>query len=160
MVPVAHEVAVAAAESAAFEATEFDALITRAELQRAFDAATGSEWWVACFAGSPPALRLVTPPARTQTSTARRREGGFEIRVAAGQLNRSTLAHELAHVLAGIDAAHGPLFRRAFVDVATMVGDTLIGEWLGAAFAGFDLAVADRRWPAPWSASGPGFVLR
>lgn len=157
---MAHEVAVAAAESAAFDATGFDAPIARAELQAAFTAATGLGWWSECFAGAPPRLQLITPPARTLTSTARQGDGGFEIRIADGQLTRSTLAHELAHVLAGLAAQHDPLFRRAYVDVATVVGEAQTGEWLLAAFDAFALTVAERRWPPPWSARGAGFVIR
>lgn len=157
---MAHEAAVAAAEAAAFGGTGFDAPISRVELQRAFDSLIAQEWWSACFAGAPPSLTLVTPPARTLTSTARRREGSFEIRVADGQLSRATLAHELAHVLAGLGTRHDALFRRAYVDVASVVGDVVTGEWLAAAFDEVALALAWRRWPAPWTARGPGFLLR
>lgn len=157
---MAHQVAVAAAESAAFEATAFDAPIDRARLAAEFAGLIAGPWWHQCFAGSPPVVSLVTPPVRTQTSTARSVGGGFEIRVADGQLSLSTLAHELGHVLAGLSAQHDPLFRAAYADAAAAMAGTELGDWLREAFAGFGLPVAERRWPPPFAVSGGGFVVR
>ena len=61
----------------------------------------------------------------------------------------ATLIHELAHVLAGVDAGHGELFRRAHVDVASFAFGSDRGRWLEAAYAGAGLSLGTRRWPQP-----------
>lgn len=156
---MAHELAVAAAEDSAFSGTTIERLVDRAELTARLDAVREGTWWRSCFA-APPVIRLVVPPERTITSTVRSRHDGFELRIADSQRTLSTVAHELAHLLAGLEAAHDARFRAAYVDTATVIAGIAAGEWLAAAFDAAGLDVARRSWPAPFSAEGAGFVVR
>ncbi len=63
----------------------------------------------------------------------------------------ATVIHELAHVLAGVDAGHGELFRRAHVDLASFAFGSDRGRWLAAAYTDAGLALGTRRWPQPAS---------
>jgi hypothetical protein len=68
----------------------------------------------------------------------------------------ATLIHELAHVLAGVAAGHGPVFRRAHVDLAGFAfGDTEAG-WLLDAYAAMGLTTGGRHWPTPPVRRGAG----
>ena len=71
------------------------------------------------------------------------------VRLAAPQLTPATLVHELAHVLAGVGAGHGPVFRRAQVDLARFVfGDAEAG-WLLDSYRAMGLRPGRRAWPDP-----------
>jgi hypothetical protein len=61
----------------------------------------------------------------------------------------ATLIHELAHVLAGGWAGHGPLFRRAQLDLAACWIGVREAEWLADAYAGFGLGIGERTWSEP-----------
>ncbi|MEK9883602.1 MAG: hypothetical protein VW442_02940, partial [Acidimicrobiaceae bacterium] len=76
-------------------------------------------------------------------------DGRARIRIAATQCTPLTLAHEVAHVLAGVDAGHGPRYRRAELDVVFAMFGSAEMQWLLDAFEAMDLEVADRSWPSP-----------
>ena len=81
-----------------------------------------------------------------------------EIRLADGQLTETTVAHELAHALAGVDRGHDERFRAAHVDVTALLCGAA-ARTLAATYRSFGLAVGDRAWPAPWRADGDTFRI-
>jgi hypothetical protein len=146
-------VAVAEAEEAAFGGTTLDAPCPREELTARVHELVAGEWW----RRNGPPVRVVAPRRSTRSSTARRCGDGVEIRLAAEQLTIATAAHELAHALAGIDHGHDATFRAAHVDVIAVIGGHDAGIRLVDAYLAFGLAVAQRRWSAPWRVDGIGF---
>jgi hypothetical protein len=139
-----------AAELAAFDGTSYEALVPFDELVEWADRVTTAYWW--------PHGHVDVVAARTDAaSSSTRQRGGAPpvIRLAAGQSTPATLLHELAHVLAGVNAGHGPRYRRAYLDVVGFCwGDTAVG-WLRTEFDAAKLAVGERDWPMPPVASGP-----
>ena len=69
------------------------------------------------------------------------------IRLAAGQLDDVTIAHELAHLLAGIDHGHDDRFRAAHLDVVALLAGTGAASMLAEAYAAFGLSAGRRAWP-------------
>jgi hypothetical protein len=112
-------------------------------LERRATEVTGATWW---NAGS-----VVVRSARVdaESSSARAGARGVEIRLADAQCTLTTLAHELAHALAGVGHGHDERFRRAHVDVVTALAGLEPGEWLAAAYDDLGLAVGTRAWPDP-----------
>jgi hypothetical protein len=137
-----------AAELAAFDGTSYEAIAPFDELLELAGRITAAPWW--------PHGHVDVLAARSDaaSSSTRQRGGGRPIiRLAAGQSTPATLLHELAHVLAGVAAGHGPRYRRAYLDVVGFCwGDTAVG-WLRAEFDASKLAVGDRDWPMPPVAS-------
>ena len=107
------------AEAAAFGGTDLEAEREIAELRAGPAAVTGGSWWRA--AGGPPvtvtAARASARSSRAAATGAARWTGAL----AAGQRDVATLAHELAHALAGVGHGHDERFRAALVDVVTVV---------------------------------------
>ena len=99
------------------------------------------------------------PRSGTRSSSARHRGADVDVRLADGQLTLGTIAHELAHALAGIDRGHDARFRAAYVDVVAVVAGAADSAALSDAFAAMGLDVDERCWPAPYRASGEGFVV-
>jgi hypothetical protein len=91
-------------------------------------------------------VRRARSDARSSTT---RHTSRTTIHLAGPQMTPATLIHELAHVLAGVDAGHGELFRRAHVDVANFAFGSDRGSWLDAAYGGAGLTLGTRRWPQP-----------
>ena len=143
------------AEEAAFGGTTLDAPSTREALSALVHALVAGEWW----RHNGPPVHVVAPRRSTRSSTARRCGDGVEIRLAAEQLTTATAAHELAHALAGIDHGHDATFRAAHVDVVAVIGGHDAGVRLTDAYLTFGLAVAQRRWSAPWRLDGNGFRI-
>jgi len=140
--------AVYAAELAAFDGTLYEAITPLAELVDLASRVTASSWWPH---GS---IDVVAARSDARSSSTRQRGAAVPvIRLAAGQMTPATVLHELAHVLAGLGAGHGPTYRRAYLDlVGFALGPTEAG-WLREQFDAARLAVAERQgWPAP---SGP-----
>ena len=81
------------------------------------------------------------------------------VRLAAPQMTAATLVHELAHVLAGVEAGHGPTFRRAHVDLVGYCFGDAEAEWLLDAYAAMGLAPGERTWPSPPVRRGAGGPL-
>ena len=76
------------------------------------------------------------------------------MRIAPGQHTLGTLAHELAHALAGVTHGHDASFRAAHVDVCALLADRAAAASLVAAYAQIGLTVGRRRWPPPVRACG------
>jgi len=148
--------AVAAVEEAAFGGTHADEALDRERLHDLVADVVDGPWWQQCG----PAVTVITPRRSTRSSTARSRRGEpVEIRLAEGQLTTATVAHELAHALAGVAAGHGELFRAAHIDVCALLCGVETAAALADAYPAFGLVVADRAWPAPWRADGDTFRI-
>jgi hypothetical protein len=150
-------IAVAEAEAAAFGGTRFDAHRPRDELEALLGDVVAGPWW----AVSGPLVRVVTPRRSARSSSARvdSRQASVEIRLTDEQLTLSTVAHELAHALAGVAAAHGPHFRAAYVDVVAVLAGSTVAEHLAEAFVRFGVPSGPRAWPAPFRARGDTFAI-
>ena len=136
--------AVYAAEIAAFEGTSYEAVTPFADLLALGRLITSAAWW--------PHGDIEIVPARADaaSSSARQRGSGPPvIRLAVPQLTPATVLHEFAHVLAGIGAGHGPVFRRAHVDLAGYAFGDDPATWLVEAYRNMALAPGSRRWLTP-----------
>jgi hypothetical protein len=136
--------AVYAAEIAAFEGTSYEALVPLDELVATAARVTTGVWW--------PHGPISVVAARSDASSSSTRQHGDRtpiIRLAAPQMTPATLLHELAHVLAGVGEGHGPVFRRAHVDLVARAFGAGPAAWLTDAYAVHRLAVGERRWPPP-----------
>jgi hypothetical protein len=147
---------VAAAEAAAFGGTAADERRPRDELHRRVAEVVAGGWWATCG----PPVRVTTPRRSTRSSSARPLfPGTTEIRLADEQLTLATVAHELAHVLAGVDRGHDEGFRAAYVDLtALLVGDEAAAA-LVAACAEFGCPAGSRAWAPPWWVEGATFRI-
>lgn len=147
---VDHE-ALYAAERAAFDGTDLEQVVPFAELRARSDDLLCGGWWP----GPPVVVKAARSDARSSRSVST--AAGVELRLAASQFTVATLAHELAHALAGLDDRHGSTYRRALLDVVEVLTNldptdrrsTLHVEQLAQAFVDADLAVGERQWPAP-----------
>ncbi|HWL43292.1 MAG TPA: hypothetical protein VNQ73_10150 [Ilumatobacter sp.] len=139
-----------AAELAAFDGTAYEAIVPLAELRDLAAQIFRAGWWPVGPVG------VVAARADAESSSTRQRgRAGPVVRLAAGQCTPATLVHELAHVLAGVPAGHGPRYRRAYLDLVSFCwGDTAAG-WLRTELEAARLAVGERDWPAPPVAPGP-----
>lgn len=145
----------AAAEEMAFGGTELDAPIDRAAAEQRIADITTGPWWRSCG----PAVTVSTPRAGIRSSTARDRTGDVGIQLSDEQLSLGTVAHELAHALAGVGHGHDATFRAAYVDVVAVLAGGASAAALDAAFAAMHVAAADRGWPPPHRAVGDDFVV-
>ena len=160
MMPVdrrdAERTAVGEAEEAAFGGTDAETEQPWATLVEQAAALTCSAWWAS--AGGPP---VAVAPSRTtaRSSRARSRSGDpvVAVSLAAGQRDLATLAHELAHALAGVSHGHRARFRTAEIDVVAMMVGPEAARSLAEAFDAFGLVRAERPWPPPWRLDGEGF---
>ena len=149
--------AVYAAEDAAFGGTDLDAQLTSGRLVALARTVTAGEWWQACGA---PTVEVVPARASAASSTASSTAtpGHVVVRVAGAQHTASTVAHELAHALAGVANGHDARFRAAHVDVVAVLGGVELAADLRRAYAVFGVPAGERSWPAPVRARGDGFV--
>ena len=137
-----------AAELAAYDGTDLEAVVAFDELVALAERVTSEAWW--------PAGRVPVRRARSDArSSATRHNARAVIHLAGPQMTPATLIHELAHVLAGVAAGHGELFRCAHVDLASFAFGSERGHWLAATYAGAGLSVGTRRWPQPPLAGAP-----
>ena len=81
------------------------------------------------------------------------------VRIADDQATMGTLAHELAHALAGVGHGHDATFRAAHVDVVAMVAGAGAGVALAAAYADLGVPAGVRQWSSPVRVTGPGFAV-
>ena len=141
-----------AAELAAFAGTGFEVSVALDRLVVLAHRLFATPWW--------PCGTTVIRAARTDARSSTTRWGGGSapvIRLAEPQLTMATLAHELAHVLAGSGHGHDATFRRAHLDVVgELLGDVQM-EWLAEAYRLHGLGIGARTWPAPpdRAAGGP-----
>ena len=153
--------AVAAVEEAVFGGTDADVPVDRDVLHARIADLVDGPWWRACG----PPVAIATPRRSTRSSTARStarhlqpHRSTVEIRLADGQLTETTVAHELAHALAGVDRGHDERFRAAHVDVTALLCGAA-ARTLATTYRSFGLAVGDRAWPVPWRADGDTFRI-
>jgi hypothetical protein len=144
------------AEAAAFGGTDLEADREIDDLARRAAAVTTGSWWRAAGA---PDVTVTAARASARSSRARDDRGAVAVALAAGQQDVATLAHELAHALAGVAHGHDDRFRAALVDVTVVLAGPTAAAHLADALSRFDLAVAPRAWPPPARAEGDGFVL-
>jgi hypothetical protein len=131
-----------AAELVAYEGTELEAVVGFDELVALADRVMTQAWW--------PNGRVPVRRARSDArSSATRHTSHAVIHLAAPQMTPATLIHELAHVLSGVGAGHGELFRRAHVDMASFAFGAERGGWLAEAYAAAGLSLGRRHWPLP-----------
>jgi len=148
--------AVGEAEAAAFGGTDAEATQPWAVLVDRATEVTAGAWW--SDAGGPPVtIGRSRVTARSSCARIRGDDAVVEVSLAVGQLDLATLAHELAHALAGVGHGHGVRFRAAEVDVVAMVVGAEGARSLTEAFDAFGLTLAERPWPAPWRVAGDGF---
>ncbi len=145
-----------AAELAAFDGTDLEVQIGHDFIARRIQHVVTGEWW--------PGPLIEVRPARVDARASSTRcaldaEDGSTavIRLAAEQTTTATAAHELAHALGGVAVGHGPVFRRAYLELLAVMTnldstdrrhDLHVGQ-LAAAFVARDLSVGDRQWAAP-----------
>ncbi|HWM18912.1 MAG TPA: hypothetical protein VNO51_04445 [Ilumatobacteraceae bacterium] len=143
-----------AAELAAYEGTELETVVEFDALVVLSDRVMSDAWWSRGHVQ----VRRARSDARSSTT---RHTSRTAIHLAAPQMTPATLIHELAHVLAGVDAGHGARFRRAHVDLACLAFGSDRGQWLEAAYASAGLALGGRRWtpPAPAQAARSAMAL-
>lgn len=139
-----------AAELAAYDGTDLEAVVGFDELVALTERLTAASWWPR----GPVVLRRARRDASSSSTRRSPSRDDLVVRLADPQRTRATLVHELAHVLAGVEAGHGPVFRRAHVDLAVAAFGTERGGWLADAYAASGLAVGERSWPAPPGRSG------
>lgn len=131
-----------AAEVAAFEGTTAEEIVPFHQVVALSGRVMSDPWW--------PVAWVEVRRARADAMSSSTRAGcDVVVRIADPQMTPATLVHELAHVLAGAGSGHGPLFRRAHVDVATVALGAGVAGWLTAAYAGAGLPLAERPWAAP-----------
>lgn len=139
-----------AAELAAFDGTSYESLVPLPELVQLAARVCAADWWQV---GQ---VEIVAARADAASSSTRQRGDTLPVvRLAAGQATPATLLHELAHVLAGLAAGHGPRYRRAYLDIVGFCWGEMAAGWLRAEFEAARLAVGERTWPAPPVALGP-----
>lgn len=148
-----------AAELAGFDGTDLEQLVGIDEVARIIRTVVAGEWWP----GGEVSVRAARSDARSSTTRCSLDEGSAAaISIAAPQATVATAAHELAHALIGTRHGHGPLYRRAYLDVVGVMTNldrvhgrgSLHVDQLDAAFASAGLGVADRTWPAPPTPGG------
>jgi len=146
-----------AAEDAAFGGTPLDDELPFGDLVAVARGVTTGAWWRA--AGGPEVEERPARAGTTSSSARGRGPGAVEVRLAAGQLTTTTVAHELAHALAGVAHGHDATFRRAHVDVCALLAGQGAGEALATAYAQLGAPAGDRTWPSPVRVIGDGFVV-
>jgi hypothetical protein len=133
-----------AAELEAFDGTDLEVVVAFDEAAALAARVMSDPWWSA--------PRVPVLPARSDahsSSTRARAASQTVIRLAAPQCTAATVVHELAHVLAGVAAGHGPSFRRAHVDIATVAFGADRSAWLLDAYERASLQLGPRAWPPP-----------
>ena len=150
--------AVYAAEEMAFGGTDAEDIRPIADLAAVARTVTTGEWWRA--AGGPP-VRVVLARPGTGSSSARSSRGGasVDVRLAAPQATIATLAHELAHALAGVAHGHDGVFRRAHVDVGAVLVGGAAATHLTSSYEALRVPPAARRWRSPVRVVGDGFEV-
>jgi hypothetical protein len=149
--------AVYAAEEAAFGGTTLGEPRPLTVLRARAGSVVNGDWWRR--AGGPPTDLVSARPSAGSSSARSGSAGRSIVRLAAGQLDELTVAHELAHLLAGVEHGHGERFRVAHVDVVAVLAGSAAAGRLAEAYRTFGLALALRTWPPPVRAEGDTFVI-
>lgn len=153
-----------AAELAAFDGTDLEDARGHDWAHRLALTVTSGDWWP----GPDVRVRPVRAGAASSSCRSIEKNGSLtEIRLAAAQTTAATVAHELAHSLAGPHHGHDPVFRRAYLDLITVVTNSdpaarrlslHVGQ-LSDAFNAAGLAVGPREWQAPPDGLGGPIAL-
>jgi hypothetical protein len=148
--------AVYAAEEAAFGGTSHADRRPLRDLQARTRALVEGDWWQRADA---PFVVVAAARRPARSSSARGAGTQAVIRLAAEQHDEVTLAHELAHALAGIGHGHDDRFRAAHVDVVAALAGSAAAAMLADAYAEFELPIGARPWPQPHGVAGDRFVI-
>lgn len=167
--------AVYAAEIAAFDGTDLEQVRHVDEILRIIAAVLDHPWWPG------PTVRAMAARRDARSSSTRAHccvanstgatsdvdaeqseDRAVEIRIARPQATLATAAHELAHALAGVGHGHGPMFRRAHLDVIAVITNlpghsprgSLHVDQLSHAYAAADLDIGRRSWDRPPDVGG------
>jgi hypothetical protein len=147
--------AVYAAEEAAFGGTDLDDELDDRRLTEMLVTITGGAWWQSCGV---PEVHVRRARADADTSSARG-PGGGRVVIRLARTSPSTVSHELAHALAGLDCGHSGTFRAAHVDIVTVLAGTVAADHLARAYDAHGVPIGERRWERPVRLRGPGFVM-
>ena len=157
--------AVYAAELAAFDGTDLEEVQPFDMIRGALERVVSESWWSGGI--------VDVQQARSNASSSSTRCAVSEqslkaiIRLSALQMTVATAAHELAHVLAGVERGHDAVYRRAYLDVVRVITnldttdrrhDTHVSQ-LADAFARAGLLLGERAWQPPPDAIGGAFAL-
>jgi hypothetical protein len=145
-----------AAEQAAFGGTDLDEPCHLDVLRARVVTVAEGDWWRRACA---PPVRVVAARADARSSSARHGGQQAVIRLANDQFDLATVAHELAHVLAGIEHGHDERFRAAHVDVVAVVAGAGPAGVLAESYRSFGLGIGARTWPSAYRGLGDGFVI-
>jgi hypothetical protein len=158
----AERTSVYAAELAAFEGTDLEQLRPFDDLAELAAQLVTGEWWP----GPTVRFQRARTDARSSSTRCADRDGAT-VRLARNQMTVATVAHELAHALAGSGAGHDAVFRIAYADVVAVITNTKstdrrrdlhVGQLLDA-FAAVGLDIGARRWLAPPSTASGAIAL-
>ncbi len=134
------------AEDAAFLDTSYAERLGERGCRWLLDRLVSTPWWEVAAGSRPALLAARHDSARSTTAVAADR---VEVRIGPGMDQAHVLSHELAHLVAGPETGHGPRFRTAHLDVATvLLGGHGTGR-LAERYARGGLDLARRRWPPP-----------
>ena len=148
-----------AAELAAFDGTDLEAVVGIDAVADAVRSVVHSAWWPR----GDISVREMRTDARSSVTRCSTEDGSvLDIGIAGPQATIATGAHELAHALAGVAQGHDAVFRRAHLDVLQAMTNldrlTARGavhvDQLVDAYVAAGLAVGERSWPAPPAAGG------
>lgn len=146
--------AVYAAELAAFDGTDLETVVDFDAIEDLARRVVSAPWWP----GGVVEVRRARSDARSSTTRCSTEASeSSNIRLAGEQMTVATVAHELAHALAGLGAGHDDVFRRAYLDVVAVITNVdsvdrrheLHVDQLAVAFSAAGLTVGARRWPEP-----------
>lgn len=141
MTPDLGREAVYSAELAAFDGTAYEALTSFDDLLALARDVDRAGWW--------PHGEIEVMRARSdaRSSSTRATSGRSPVvRLAADQFTPATLVHEFAHVLAGLEQGHGPVFIKAHVDLVRFAFGDDEASWLLSAYASIGLTPGIRSW--------------
>lgn len=153
--------AVYAAEQAAFDGTDLESVVGVQAAAGLIAAVAATSWWPGPpVDGRPARVDARSSSARTSGPAHPAtvlRDDAVVIRLAAPQATPATVAHELAHALAGVGRGHDEVFRRAYLDVVRVLTNLdstdrragLHVDQLREAFGRLGLSVGERRWREP-----------
>lgn len=143
------------AEDAAFLDTTYADRLGERGCRWLVERLVATPWWAAADGARPTVRAARSDSARSTTVVL---EGRAELRIGPGMDQAHVLSHELAHLLATPDAGHGPSYRTAHVDVATVLLGRHGAARLDERYRRWALAAGSRRWPPP-SDHGDGGLL-
>jgi len=143
------------AEDAAFLDTSYAERLGERGCRWLLERLSATPWWSASVTVSPVLRAARADSARSNAVVG---PGRSELRIAPGMDQAHVLSHEAAHLLATTAAGHGPLFRAAHADVASVLLGRHGAARLCDRYARSGLTLAARRWSAPPDAGEGGLL--